>query len=50
MASTHKLSFADYLALADPDLERPVELIDRELIELSLKSGLNSSIDTKSFL
>lgn len=44
MTSIRKLTFEDYLALADSGPECPVELIDGELIELPPESGLNSSI------
>ncbi len=41
---TKKLSFEDYLALEDSDLERPAELIDGELVELPPESGINTEI------
>jgi Uma2 family endonuclease len=44
MTYTPKLTFADYLALADTGLARRAELIDGELIELPPESGLNTSI------
>jgi len=44
MTYTRKLSFEDYLALSDFELEHQAELIDGELIELPPEAGLNSSI------
>lgn len=44
MTYTKKLSFEDYLALADTGHEGPVELIDGELVELPPESGINTEI------
>lgn len=44
MTYIKKLSFEDYLALNDSELEHHAELIDGELTELPPEAGLNSSI------